>query len=196
MGSDSALNTLLPVIKAAIRETNEPEALISTSEQLRDIPDLYLMGTKWHEGAKFHQHLIVEMKRPSVRIVSEHIGQLKRYASEIVQHPIFGQNTGSHRFTFVLVSGDVSEAIRRTDYQAGEEPGMLGRPPGLGHPTELWALRWSDLFDRRTEELRFLKDKIATQADPADLDYLRQQVAGFLPDQVLGQAENKSITMT
>ncbi|GEM_PF-6749237 len=181
MGSDSSLNTLLPRIEAAVRETNDPEALIPVDDPLRDIPDLYLMGTKWNEGAKYHQHLIVEMKRPSVRIVSEHINQLKRYASEIVRLPIFGQNNGSHKFTFVLVSSDVSEGVRQTEYQAGEEPGLLSRPGGLGHETELWALRWSDFLDRRTSELRFLRDKMALQANPEDLAYLRREMAEFLP---------------
>lgn len=184
MGSDSALSTLLPIINTFVRDAEDPEAIIPTDDQLRDIPDLYLMGTKWNEGAKFHQHLIVEMKRPSMRIVSEHVEQLKRYASKIVRNPIFTQNADSHRFTFMLVSSDISESVQRTEYQADEEAGMLGRPQGLGHPTELWALRWSDLLDRRTQELRFLKDKITIQADPADLDYLRRQAAGFLPDEI------------
>jgi hypothetical protein len=192
MGSDLSLNTLLPIIRDTVHDTNEPEALIPIDDQLRDIPDLYLMGTKWNEGAKYHQHLIIEMKRPSTRIVGEHINQLKRYASKIVRHPMFSQNAESHHFTFVLVSSNISETVRQTEYQAGEEAGLLGRPPGLGHPTELWALRWSDLLDRRTEEMRFLRDKIIIQADPADLEYLRKQVAGFLPDEVLDRSEGSS----
>jgi hypothetical protein len=188
MGSDSSLNTLLPIINEVVRDPSDPEAFIPIDDSLRDIPDLYLIGTKWNEGAKYHQHLIIEMKRPSVMIVSEHVNQLKRYASKIVRHPMFSQHAESHRFTFVLVSSNVSEAVRRTDYQADEELGLIGRPQGLGHPTELWTLRWSDLLDRRTEEMRFLKDKITIQADPADLDYLRRHVAGFLPDEVLDKS--------
>lgn len=192
VGSDSSLNILLPIIRDTVRELDEPEALIPIDDHLRDIPDLYLMGTKWNEGAKYHQHLIIEMKRPSARIVGEHINQLKRYASKIVKHPMFSQNKERHQFTFVLVSSNVSETLPQTEYQANEEPGLLSRPQGLGHPTELWALRWSDILDRRTEELRFLKDKIVIQADPADLDYLRRQVTGFLPDEVLDRSERSS----
>ena len=36
--------------------------------------------------------------------------------------------------------------------------------------------------------MRFLKDKITIQADPADLDYLRRHVAGFLPDEVFNKS--------
>ena len=35
MGSDSSLNTLLPIISACVRETKDPEAFISTDDQLR-----------------------------------------------------------------------------------------------------------------------------------------------------------------
>jgi hypothetical protein len=189
MGSDVSLRTLLPLVLAEVQGGTDPEAEVIIDETLRDIPDLYLMGTKWHEGSKYHQHLIVELKRPSVRIVRQHIDQLKRYASQIVAHPKFSQRPESHRFTFVLVSAEISDAVRQTEYQFGEEPGLISRPGGLGHQTELWALRWSDLLDRRTEELRYLKDRIEIQADPADLDYLRRQVAGFVPEQALGQSE-------
>ncbi|AKG53307.1 repair protein [Dehalogenimonas sp. WBC-2] len=187
LGSDVAINTLLPIINSVVKDATESEAFITVGDQLRDIPDLYLMGTKWNEGSKYHQHLIVEMKRPSIKIVAEHIEQLKRYASKIVQHPMFAQQPTSHRFTFICVSSDVSENVQKTEYQANEEPGLLGRPHGFGHPTELWALRWSDLLDRRTGEMNYLKDRIVMQANPSDLEYLREQVAGFLPKQVLEQ---------
>lgn len=186
MGADSSLNTLLPLIHGTIKDMDDPESIVSTDEELRDMPDLYLMTQKWNEGAKFHQHLVVELKKPSVRIVAAHIGQLKRYASEIVQHPVFGQDSDSHRFTFIAVSSDVSEAVRRTEYQAGEEAGLISRPTGLGHPTEIWALRWSDVLDRRTQELRFLRDTLALSTDPAELTYLREQMAEFLPEKLGG----------
>ena len=189
MGSDSSFKTLLPIISRVVCNPNCPQSSAATDASLRDIPDLYLMCTKWNVGANYHQHLIIEMKRPSVTIGSEHVNQLKRYATEIVRHPMFSQQSESHRFTFILVSSNVSEALRRIDYQAGDELGMIGRPQGLGHPTELWALRWSDLLDKRTEEMSFLKDKITLQTNPTELNYLKKHVAEFLPDQVLGRSE-------
>jgi hypothetical protein len=194
MGSDESLGTLLPLITATIKESGNPDARIETPEELRDIPDLYLMSTKWHEGPKYNQHLIIELKRPSVRIGKSHIHQLKRYARQIVGHPIFSQRTESHKFTFILVSAEISDIVKETEYQYGEDPGLIGRPGGLGHPTQLWALRRSDVFDRRTEELRFLKDRITIQADPKDLDYLRSQVSGFLPAQALNDTSESPQT--
>ncbi|MBN9493986.1 hypothetical protein J0H33_11660, partial [bacterium] len=134
-----------------------------------------------NEGAKFTQHLVVEIKRPSVKVTNRHIDQqLARYASQIVENPVYGQRAGSHRFTFYMVSGEVSEAVRTLRYQKDEEPGLIGRPP-LVHPTELWALRWSDLIDRRREELAFLERQVELSGDPQDLDYLRRTVGQYLP---------------
>jgi hypothetical protein len=74
----------------------------------------------------------------------------------------------------------VADTVRTLRYQKDEEPGLVGRPR-LTHPTELWALRWSDLIDRRREELAFLEKQVELSGDPRDLDYLRRTVGQFLP---------------
>ncbi len=188
MGSDRPLSKLLHDVATAL-DAEHPEDLIDVDPELRDIPDLYLACTQWNEGAKFHQHLVVELKRPSVKIGISHVSQLNRYATKIVESPVWGQKSNSHRFTFVLVSAQISDAVTKS-YQRGEEPGLLSRP-SLQHPSELWALRWSDYLDRRREELKFLEDQIDITADPELLDYLRERVGEFLPDE-LGQAAAKA----
>ena len=180
MGSDRQIGKLLPAVQVAL--TEDTENLVRVDPSLRDIPDLYLARSKWNEGAKFHQHLVVELKRPSVKIGVSHIHQLQRYANTIVDNPIWGQTTNSHKFAFVLVSSDISESATKF-YQAGEEPGLLSKP-ALQHPTELWALRWSDYLDRRREELKFLENEIEVTADPELLDYLRERVGEYLPDEL------------
>lgn len=181
MGSDTSIDNLLQMIHAAVKDVEDDEARIDVRQELRDIPDLYLMTTKWNEGSKYHQHLIVELKRPSTCIVPKHIEQLERYAEQIVNSPMFSQRQDSHRFTFVAVSSAVSQRVKRNRYQRGREPGFISEPNGYDHPTELWALQWSDYFDRRAEELRFLKEKIEITADPLALQYLRRTSGGFLP---------------
>jgi hypothetical protein len=109
------------------------------------------------------------------------VQKLQQYASTIVESPVWGQKTNSHRFTFVLVSAEISDAVSK-QYQAGQEPGFLSRP-ALQHPTELWALRWSDYLDRRREELNFLQNEIEITADPEILEYLRERVGEYLPEE-------------
>ena len=60
---------------------------------------------------------------------------------------------------------------------------MLSRPQ-LAHPTELWALQWSDYLDRRTQELQFLRDKIDLTTEPEALEYLRRRAGAALPTEV------------
>ena len=177
-------NLLLEAVSAS--DPEDPEDVIRVDPELRDIPDLYLTRSKWNEGAKFHQHLVVELKRPSVRIGVRHLDQLQRYAAKIVQSPVWSQKRTSHRFTFVLVSAEISSAVQQR-YQAGQEPGLLSRP-NLHHPTELWALRWSDYLDTRREELKFLENEIEITDDPELLEYLRERVGEYLPEE-LGRAE-------
>lgn len=181
MGADNRLGGILRQFSTEADESYA-ESSVEVSAELRDIPDFYLARSQWNEGAKFTQHLVVEIKRPTVRITTKHLDkQVERYASEIVKNPVFTQQEGRHRFTFVIVSADVADTVRELRYQEGEEPGLVSRPK-LPHPTEIWALRWSDLIERRREELAFLRDKIEFAADPEDLSYLRRTVGEYLPD--------------
>jgi hypothetical protein len=187
MGSDRTISKLLLDAASALGPEDSQD-LIDVDPRLRDIPDLHLERSQWNEGAKFYQHLVVELKRPSVKVGISHVAKLHRYAEQIVESPVWGQKANSHRFTFVLVSAEISKAVTKS-YQAGEELGLLSRP-SLQHPTELWALRWSDYLDSRREELKFLEKEIEITADPDLLEYLRERVGEYLPDQ-LGEAEAK-----
>ena len=181
MGSDRRIHTIL---SEALSQSpiEDSENILEVDPGLRDVPDLYLARSRWNEGAKFNQHLIVELKRPSVRIGPNHVQQLQRYASKIVESPVWGQNVNSHKFTFVLLSSEISDAVTQL-YQMGDEPGFLSRP-ALSHPTELWALRWSDYLDRRREELKFLENEIEITADPELLEYLRERVGDYMPEEL------------
>lgn len=187
MTSDRSVAKLLD----SFRSSSDPDdELIDIDEALRDIPDLYLSQSKWNEGARYHQHLIVELKRPSVRVSRTNVHQLEKYSEAIVDNPVWGQRSESHRFTFVIVSSDVSKSVVKA-YQEDEEPGLLSRPK-LPHPTELWALRWSDFLDRRREELKFLEKEIEVTADPELLEYLKERVGDLLPAEATRGAQAAS----
>ncbi|MEX2158361.1 MAG: ATP-binding protein [Dehalococcoidia bacterium] len=183
MGSDKRMDTLMRDIPAKLGLVeNDDEQDIPVDPSLRDVPDLFLSRTKWHEGAKYHQHLVIELKRPSVRITLGHVEQATRYATKIVNSPIWSQKADKHRFTFVVVSADITASVK-IRYQADSEPGLVSRL-SLDHPTELWALRWSDYLDLRREELKFLEEQIEITADPELLEYLKRRVGDLLPPEL------------
>ena len=191
MGSDRRLDGLLKEIRAKYSGDEEEDELLSVPEPLLDIPDLYLTSDKWNEGAKYTQHLVVELKRPSLRLQPRHFDQVRRYATEIVNHPSWPQNSDSHRFTFVLVSSDVRDDVLAM-YLKGEKPGLISRP-SLKHPTELWALKWSDYIDQRLQELRFLESELNVTADPELLEYLQSRVGEFLPSEAMESSTEEGV---
>jgi Histidine kinase-, DNA gyrase B-, and HSP90-like ATPase len=183
MGADNRVSTVLSRFGHSENFT-DPESAVQVDELLRDVPDFYLAQLQWNEGGKYTDHLVVEIKRPTVKVTTRHIDQqLERYTSEIVKNPVFGQRNGSHRFRFVIVSAEVADSVRELRYLKGEEPGLVSRPD-LPHPTELWALRWSDLIDRRREELAFVQKQVTLSGDVEDLEYLRRAVGEYLPDAI------------
>lgn len=185
MGSDTSINHLIPTLRAQVADVNDPEANVEDiPTEFRDIPDLYFMTTRWHQGEQYYQHLIVELKAPSQRIVPKHIDQLLRYADQIVSLPMFGQKDGSHKFTFVAVSAAVSDSVKRFRYDKKREHGFIGAPDGFVHDTELWALQWSDYIESRRKELNFLQEHIQTTVDPQDLQYLKKVAGDILPAEI------------
>lgn len=171
-------------------EVDDPEAHVDVPTEYRDIPDLYFMTTKWHQGEQYYQHLIVELKAPRYKVVSKHIDQLQRYADQIVSQDMFGQKPGGHRFTFVVVSAGIADSVKRYRYDKQREPGFIGAPGGYAHDTELWALQWSDYIEHRRQELHYLQQQIQLTVDPQDLQYLRKVAGDILPPEMLQASPN------
>jgi hypothetical protein len=77
-------------------------------------------------------------------------------------------------------------------YLKGEKPGLISRP-SLKHPTELWALKWSDYIDQRLQELRFLESELNVTADPELLEYLQSRVGEFLPSEAMESSTEEGV---
>jgi hypothetical protein len=97
--------------------------------------------------------LVVELKRPSVRLGDEQLTQVKRYARALTVHP----GVGPSHWTFWLVGADIK------DHEIGGELDQKGREWGHVIATEkydIYVTTWGILLDKGERILKFYREQL------------------------------------
>ncbi len=114
-----------------MKQLTKPE-----SEELDDIPDLVLWRQFLRGRNDEFDHLVVELKRPTVKISLDEIQQVKRYATKVIDNRYFDK--AKTRWTFIAVSDDIAD-------DALEDVNPRDRKPGhvhSGKSHDIWVFRW------------------------------------------------------
>jgi hypothetical protein len=102
------------------------------------IVDLMLSRLLPQPLADQREYLIVELKRPNVKIGSNEVTQIKNYATAIAKDERFRDpNT---RWEFWVLSTEMSEFVRLEIIQAGRPSGLLWHVPDLN--LRIWVKTW------------------------------------------------------
>jgi hypothetical protein len=142
------------------------------------IVDLMLSKIVPQPRSDCNQHLIVELKRPIVKIGNAEASQIKEYATAIVQDERFrGTET---MWEFWAVANDVTESVRLEASQSGRPDGLL-----WDHQTlrmRIWVKTWGQIIDGCRARLRFFQERLKYVADEnSGLEYLRRMHSKYLP---------------
>jgi len=129
------------------------------------------------------EHLIIELKRPSVRIGPTELAQIESYAFAVAEDERF--NGLETRWVFWIVSNDMDDHAKRRARQSN-------MPPGLIHQSEdkricIWLKTWSEILHANKVRLKLFQDKLEINADrDMSLQFLRDTYADILrtPEQV------------
>jgi hypothetical protein len=136
-----------------------------------------------------NEHLIVELKRPSVSIGSVEAQQVKDYATAIVRDDRF-RDTNT-RWEFWAVSSAISESIRLEASQSGRPPGLLLHVEE--YRLKIWVKTWGQIIEACRARLRFFRERLNYVADEGSgLDYLRRVHEQYLPKEILQKEETST----
>ncbi len=149
------------------------------------IIDLMLSRVVPQPRADQNEHLIIELKRPIVKIGNTEIGQIKEYATAIIRDERFRET--NTRWEFWAVSNTMSESVQLDASQSGKPAGLVW---DLEEPrVKLWVKTWGQIIDECRARLRFFQDKLNIAADETSgLKYLRSVHKKYLPD-ILSEQE-------
>ena len=149
------------------------------AEGSRGIVDLMLARSLSQQRNR-REHLVIELKRPSVIVGDEEAQQLKKYADAVASDPRF--NTKDVQWDFYIVSGKVKGMTDRERLDTKTAYGQISEAGAI----RIWALTWADVLDNADHRLKFVKGLLEYQPDAEQaLTYLRQTHDKYLPPQIL-----------
>lgn len=172
-------NVLKEYVKHMGREELAQDLSNEEIEQLQDIPDLCLWS-QYNLGRPDEvENLVVELKRPLVKIGEKEMNQIKSYARQVATHPRFPHD--KTRWTFLLVSGELND-------QAKWE--MKDKKDSCYLQTDnvsVYIKDWGQIINEANARHRYLGDslELAVANNKEGLSYLSQKYSEFLPKTVL-----------
>lgn len=134
------------------------------------------------------EHLVIELKRPTVKIGSGELAQVESYAFAVAEDERFtGLDT---RWTFWVISNDMDEHAKRRARQANMQPGHVHQ--SNDKKINIWAKTWSEVLQANRHRLRLFQQSLEINADRnGSLTFLRETYAD-----ILGVDENPSTKST
>ncbi len=177
MVDDQSLNT---VLEAHIKELGR-EDLIGTAEdhveiegKERGIVDLMLgQASRRGEGL---EHLVVELKRPSVKVGMDEVKQIKEYAFSVIQDARFDKK--KTRWQFIVVSNEISEYALMDSSSSNLPEGCLWEKDG----SQIWIKTWGEIINECRGRIQFFQEKLQYEATNASgVEFLRKTYGKLIP---------------
>ena len=140
--------------------------------QKRGIVDLMLSRTLRRHRADELEHLVVELKRPKVKIGDEEITQVEKYAISVANDERFRSVNGV-KWTFWAISDDVDDYAV---YRMGDS-GVISSKANI----TVGIKTWGQIIEENKARLQFFQEKLEHQVDDgAALKYLQERYQRFL----------------
>ena len=121
------------------------------------------------------EHLVVELKAPTVKVGQEETGQIKSYAFAVMKDERF--RSVPTRWTFWVVSNDIDEYAELESHMSGKPEGLLWEDKD----SRIWIKTWGQILHDCETRLRIFQNALNYSADKdASLEYLRKTYARVL----------------
>jgi hypothetical protein len=109
------------------------------------------------------EHLIIELKRPTVEVGVDELHQAYSYASAVANDERFA--VGHAEWEFWVVSAGMSAAAKGLANQAGKAPGLYYDSGGLNPKVRVWVRTWSEILNDAKVRMQFYKDRLSLEVD-------------------------------
>jgi hypothetical protein len=175
--SDRSLTALLQAHVAVIgRDDLVSEPVTDEDGHMRRID--FMFGRAIELNRKLREHLVVEIKRPSVVVGRHEMAQIEDYAAAVANDNRFDRE--AVQWDFVLLATELDE-------RAEDRASQREKPRGLIHDgndgVRVWVKRWSEVVHDCRHRLRFIRDQLEYDPDADQaVAYLRETYPDYVPD--------------
>lgn len=109
------------------------------------------------------EHLVIELKRPTVEVGVEQLQQAFSYAIAVASDDRF--SVGHAEWEFWVVSAGMSKEAKALSNQAGKPPGLF-YDGGTSNPkVRVWARTWAEIIQDARVRMQFYKDRLSLEVD-------------------------------
>jgi hypothetical protein len=139
-----------------------------------------------------HEHLVVELKRPSKRIDGGVIAQIQSYAVAVARDERF-RDTAT-RWIFWAVSNEVTDEARLMAQQSNRPSGLIvdNESPRF----QVWIKSWGQLITDAKARLKVIQKALEYEAtEESALAYLRELHADHIPELAKPKVEKANLTL-
>jgi Histidine kinase-, DNA gyrase B-, and HSP90-like ATPase len=134
------------------------------------------------------EHLVVELKRPKVKLNDDHLSQIKSYATAVCLDERF--RDVSAKWDFWLISNEMNEDVRIQSNMDGLPPNCILSNKELD--LKVWVKTWGQLRCDCEGRLKFFQEQLQYRASRKEaLDHLRAEYKKYLPDAFKDKNESK-----
>jgi len=121
--------------------------------------------------------LVVELKRPSVKLGDEELTQVRKYARALTSHP----GAGPSHWTFWLVGSEVKTGRESIESELNQKNRQHGHIAETEH-FDIHVVTWGELLDRAERNLHFYRDRLNYSASQDDaVERVRRRHEELLP---------------
>lgn len=175
--SDKSLDTVLAKHQSLLgRPTEDDPEPVRGEDGGIAIIDLMLSRKVPHSSADSREHLIVELKRPSVKITLDVHQQITKYAFAVSGDERF-RDTNT-RWVFWAVSNEISADVQKLAAMSNKPRGQTFE----GGDLEIWVKSWGQIIEDCRSRLQFFQQELQYEAsDESALAYLRKVHREYLP---------------
>jgi Histidine kinase-, DNA gyrase B-, and HSP90-like ATPase len=153
------------------------EADVVDSDGRRVIVDMALSRVI-EQRKNRREHLVIELKRPSVSIGIQQILQINRYARAVATDQRFSMIGVD--WDFWIVGDELDDDAHDMAVQKGREPGVVSEPAEL--PITVRAVTWAQVIQNARHRLDFVRDALEYSATTEDaIKYLHNAHGKFIP---------------
>lgn len=182
---DESLNSVLKKhVKELGRDELAPEDLAEPVEDIsggrkQAIVDL-LLARAIPQGRNRLEHLVVELKRPTVPIGNKEAQQVKDYALAVAEDERFDKT--DVEWDFLAVSTKLAGTVKAETEEEGKPKGLLttfkqGR-------VRVWVRTWGEVIEDARHRHKFVKEKLDYAPSTKEAyKYLKEAHAEFLPEE-------------
>lgn len=161
---DKGLTKLLEEHLKLLGENHDPGGPVTDLDGHTRIIDL-MFWKATHEADRRH-HLVVELKRPSLRLGQTELNQITKYAVTVSRDQRF--RTPDVTWDFWLLGDDMDEILEDLANKKDSPPGLYTEAGNY----RIWVRRWAEVLEENRQRLHFFREHLecVEPDDEAELD--------------------------